>query len=508
MSSAFSIALSGLKAQSQAINTTGNNLANMNTNGFKGSMVDFEDMLSQAMGVAQGSQVGMGVSAPISSQLFTQGPITTSSSFLATAIQGNGFFVVRDANNQQLFRRDGDFTNDLNGGLETRTGERVQGWVADANGIINTSGVPSDIVLPTGAALPPTPTKNITTNINLDASATSYTVGGQTTYAPGAQVLAFQTSVGSANVTIAAGDTLATAISKINAQTANLGVYAYANSVGTGISFTGPSSFSVNATAPGVFAAAGNNVATGNASGTFGSFSTAVEAVDSLGESHELMFTLTKTGSNSWIYDVTMPASDLGGTGNPVSLLSAPGTLTFNTDGTLNSGGGAIALSNPTALADGAANLSINWNIASSGTGAITQYAQASNLSSPTHDGAPAAQLTQFSIQNGGQIVASFSNGKQKVVGQLGLASIQNPDSLQNVGNNNFAATSSTAAPALGAPQTGGRGQILGGSLEGSNVDMASEFTNLITYQSAYQANSRVISTADQMTQDLMNLIH
>ena len=76
------------------------------------------------------------------------------------------------------------------------------------------------------------------------------------------------------------------------------------------------------------------------------------------------------------------------------------------------------------------------------------------------------------------------------------------------MGNNNFAATGSTAAPAIGMPQTGGRGQILGGSLEGSNVDMATEFTNLIVYQSAYQASSRVITTANQMSQDLMNLIH
>jgi flagellar hook protein FlgE len=151
----------------------------------------------------------------------------------------------------------------------------------------------------------------------------------------------------------------------------------------------------------------------------------------------------------------------------------------------------------------------MNWNLANtSGAGAITQYSQPSSLASSTQDGAEAAQLTQVAIQNGGQVVATFSNGQQKVEGQLALAAIQNPGSLQNVGNNNFAATAETAAPAIGMPQTSGRGQILGGSLEGSNVDMATEFTNLIVYQSAYQASSRVISTADNMTQDLMNLIH
>ncbi len=154
MSSAFSIALSSLKAQSDAINTTGNNLANMNTLGFKGSNVDFEDLLSQAMGVAAGSQVGMGVSAPINNQIFTQGAIQSSTSPLATAIEGNGFFVVTDANNQQLFTRDGDFAISQSGVLQTQTGEKLQGWAATSSGI-NIAGAPGDIVLPTGAVLPP-----------------------------------------------------------------------------------------------------------------------------------------------------------------------------------------------------------------------------------------------------------------------------------------------------------------------------------------------------------------
>ena len=119
-----------------------------------------------------------------------------------------------------------------------------------------------------------------------------------------------------------------------------------------------------------------------------------------------------------------------------------------------------------------------------------------------------ASQLTSLGIQTGGQVVATFSNGQQKVEAQLALASIQNPDSLHNMGNNNFAATSQTATPAIGMPQSGGRGQIQGGAVESSNVDMATQFTNLIVYQSAYQAASKVITTADQMNQDLLQLIH
>jgi flagellar hook protein FlgE len=137
----------------------------------------------------------------------------------------------------------------------------------------------------------------------------------------------------------------------------------------------------------------------------------------------------------------------------------------------------------------------------------ITQYGE-NSTSSTSQDGAQAAQLSQVAIQNGGQVVATFSDGQQKIEAQLALATVQNPDSLSNVGNNNFAATSQTATPSVGLPQTGGRGQIEGGALEASTVDMATQFTNLIVYQSAYQAASRVITTADQMTQDLLNVIH
>ncbi len=142
-----------------------------------------------------------------------------------------------------------------------------------------------------------------------------------------------------------------------------------------------------------------------------------------------------------------------------------------------------------------------------SGSPLITQYSEASTSSS-TQDGAQGAQLSGIGIQNGGQVVATFSNGQQKVEAQLALASIQNPDSLNNVGNNNYSASGNTATPSIGMPQTGGRGQIDGGALEGSNVDLATQFTNLIVYQSAYQAASKVITTADQMTQDLLNVIH
>lgn len=422
MSSVFSIALSSLQAESEAINTTGNNLANMNTDGFKGSDVDFKDLFSQYIGNASSFQTGLGVSVPVNNQLFTQGAIQTTAAPLAAAIQGNGFFVVNSSSGQQLFTRDGNFTQNAQGILQTQTGEDVQGWTAAANGTINTSGPTGSIVLPAGTTLAPQATQNFTIGANLNAQGVAGTVTG--------------------------------------------------------------------------------------------TYSAPMQVVDSLGNTHNLTITFTRSAAspNTWSYDVTIPGGDLtGGTaGTQQSVLAAPGTVTFNTDGTMSTAGGTAPVAiNVNGLADGAANMSMNWNLFdANGNGQLTNYAQTSSLGSSKQDGNQAAQLNSVAISTGGAVVAIYSNGQQKVEAQLALAAIQNPTSLENVGNNNLSVSTLTATPAIGIPQTGGRGQILGGSLESSNVDMAKQFTNLIVYQSAYQASSRVISTANNMNQDLMQLIH
>jgi flagellar hook protein FlgE len=422
MSSVFSIALSSLQAESQAIDTTGNNLANLNTNGFKESIVDFKDLFSQYVGDSREFQSGLGVSAPINSALFSQGSIQSSQAPLAAAIQGNGFFVVNSPSGQQLFTRDGNFTQNSAGVLQTQTGEDVQGWLPGSDGTINASGPTSNIVLPAGANLPPSATTTFSIGANLSA-----------------------------------------------------------------------------------------NAAAGTSSGTFAA---PMQVVDSLGNTHNLTITFTRSTSNpsNWSYDVTIPGGDLsGGTpGTQQSVLASPGSVTFNSDGTLsNANGTAPVAVNINGLADGAANMSIQWSLFdSNNNGLLTEYAQTSGLSSSTQNGEQAAQLNSVAIQTGGQVLAVYSDGRQKVEAQLALAAIQNPTSLENVGNNNFATSTLSATPAIGAPQSGGRGQILGSSLESSNVDMATQFTNLIVYQTAYQASSRVITTANNITQDLLQLIH
>jgi flagellar hook protein FlgE len=412
MGTAFSTALSALNADSDAINVVGNNLANLNTTGFKASTADFSDVMAEQLGTGTSNgQVGLGV-GPISSiQEFTQGSITTTNGLLDAAIQGNGFFVVTDAANNQLYTRDGSFQLNAQGELQTATGQNVQGWTA-TNGVVNSNGPTGNIVVPTGSVIAPSATQNMSMNVNLDSS---------------------------------------TAVN--------------------------------------------------------GTFSAPIQVYDSEGGAHTLTVTFTETSAGNWGYNVTIPTADVtAGTSTSV----ATGTLTFDSNGNLTSpaAGSPIAIS-VTGLADGAATMNVNWNVYNSaGTPLITQYSQTSGMSDPVQDGFAAGQVSQVSIQNGGLIVANYTNGQQVTLGQLAIASIANPTSLNQVGDNNLQASAATAQAALGAAGTGGNGTVQGGALEASNTDMAAEFTKLLSYERSYQAASRVITTSDTLAQETVNLIH
>jgi len=204
---------------------------------------------------------------------------------------------------------------------------------------------------------------------------------------------------------------------------------------------------------------------------------------------------------------VTIPAADLTQGG---ATTIASGTMTFGPDGTLQTPTLANdpQVLNITGLADGASDLTINWNLYNNGTPTITQLAEASAVSGTTQNGNAAGQISNVNLQNGGLLVANYSNGQQVTVGQIALASIANPDSLSQVGDNNLAATASTAAPIVSAAGTGSVGQIEAGALESSTVNIAQEFSNLLTFQRSYQADSRVITTSDELAQETINLIH
>ena len=428
MNGAFSIALSSLQGNQDAISATGQNLANLNTTGYKGNAVEFRDLVAQSASATPGSQQGLGISKPIVQTFFSDGATQTSTSPFAAAIQGDGFFSVRSAaDGRQLFTRDGNFVLDKDGYLKTLSGEVVQGW-KENNGVLDT------------------------------------------------------TSSGPSNIKLAANTTSAPIATTAMSFTANL------------------------------------NAASSTAAGD-PEIAVPITAVDSLGASHSVQVMFSKTATTgSWDYSVSIPGDDLtAGTPGVPSVLQT-GSVSFNSDGTLLShteGGVTSPASTPvafsaTGLKNGANDLNVNWSLVGADaarTPLLSQFADKSQYDKPSQDGIPSGQITKVGMAAGGQIVATFSNGQTRAVAQLGLAKFVNNDALIPVGNNNFSASAFSSEVSIGTAGTKGLGEVISNALEGSNVDVATQFTNLITYQRGYQASSKVITTADQMLQDVMAII-
>ncbi len=413
MFTSFSTALSALNANSTAIDVVGNNLANMNTTGYKTNVISFHDLVSQSLGSGVGgTQVGSGVGRPTTLRQFSQGALQTTSGPLDAAIQGDGFFMVQTANGSNQFTRAGNFQVNSDGLLITATGERVQGW-SQVGGVLNTNVPPANLAVPVGSISAPIASKSMSFDMNLDASAVAGTPKG--------------------------------------------------------------------------------------------TFSTSIQLYDSLGVSHIATATFTKnaTTAGQWDYSITVPDSDLKNPFTPVT-----GSLTFDSNGKL----ATPAATDPSpqiqiqGFADGASDTTINWNLYNGTSARITQFAQPSVVTAVAQDGMAAAQLIRVGIGDNGKVLAEYSNGQQQVVGQLSMALVRNPGSLIAVGNNDYQVSGETAAPAVGVPGTGGLGTVSGGSLESSTVDIAREFTNLIVFQRGYQANSKVITTVDQLSQETIAL--
>ena len=246
-----------------------------------------------------------------------------------------------------------------------------------------------------------------------------------------------------------------------------------------------------------------------NASAVVGdTYSTPVTVYDSLGASHILTFTFTNTGANAWTYSLSLPTGDYtpaSGSTLPAGVV-ATGSLTFDGNGNLT-----LPTANVTGIAvpnltDGASDMSFAWKLFNGTTPVLSQVAAPSSTSATQQDGGSSGTLTNFSIGPDGTITGSFTNGKTAALGQLVLASFADEQGLQRAGNNDFTETLASGQAVIGAAGTGGRGTLAGGGLELSNVDIATEFANLIVAQRAFEANAKAVTTFDQITQDTINL--
>lgn len=414
--SAFYASLSGLNANSSALGVIGNNLANLNTIGFKGSSATFQDIFSSSLGglSTQGNgnpiQIGLGTRLGVVGQNFGQGSFQSTQNALDMAIQGSGFFTVLSTDGRTVYSRAGNFTRDNAGFLVNPGGGKVLGWNVDSTtGLINLSSTPSPIQIAAGFTTSALPTANIRMAINLDANQ------------------------------------------------------------------------SIAATAP--------------------HLTSPIQVYDSQGNLHTLNVQFTKTAANTWNYAIIDPTgtATIGGAG-------AAGPMTFNASGQLLT----PALPNP--------NFSVNWNNGTAaqtitwqvrdtgGNPIITQYASASGTNSSYQDGYGAGSLRDLSVDQNGVISGTFTNGQVLSLAQVALASFNNPNGLLQIGNTAWGQTLASGAPTVGIANAGGRGGILGANLELSNVDVAEEFTRLIVSQRGYQANSRVVTTTDQLLQETLNL--
>lgn len=405
----FSIALTGLQADTVALNTIGNNLANLNTTAFKTQSTTFSDLFYQNVGTTGSGdqlQVGMGTQVSGNATDFSQGGLSTTNSSTDMALSGNGFFMVEQGNNVQLTRA-GNFQLDQSGNLITSSGESVMGYGV-SNGAVNLNGGLVPMQLPVTASQPAQSTQNVSMTTSLDSTAA------------------------------------------------------------TGTSFSSP-----------------------------------VTLYDSLGGSQAATVSYTKTSPTTWTYDITLPSG--AATGTPVNNT---GTLTFNSSGTMISPTSNVAGVSFPGMADGAKNLSFNFNLYNSaGTPTITQTAGTSNTTATTQDGFAAGAYQSFTVGADGTISATFSNGQTTDIGQIAVATVVNQAGLARAGGNNYVATDVSGAVSAGVANVGGRGGIDGETLEQSNVDISAEFSDLIVAQRAFEANSKTVTTFDSVVQDAIGMI-
>jgi|HubBroStandDraft_1064217.scaffolds.fasta_scaffold00181_38 flagellar hook protein FlgE len=569
----FSIPLSGLDANSAALATTANNLANLNTIGYKDQQIQFADLFYQNLGTdGAGDPIQQGAGVQVSSQTsdFTQGDVSSTGIDTDVAINGNGFFVVQD-NGVQSYTRAGNFEVGTNNLLETADGQTVMGYPA-VNGVVSTSGGLGTLALGAGISSPAVTTANVSLTSNLDATdipgstystqATIYDSLGAAHQVTFTYTNADVAAVAAAPAEAATGTLTMAALPTAN-QTVTIGGETYTftttappgtgtNDVFIGATVAETTANLVNAVNANAADAAGTAGGAANQYGTgtvVNPDATAVDAgngvinftADVAGVAG---FTATSSGGgganeltwsagagangtaaitavpgvvNTWTYAVTLPGTDISGGGAaPVTL--ATGTLVFNGNGTLQSiapTGGGASTTNPTigvppggsVFADGANPLTFTWNLYdAAGTGLVTQTASPSSTTNIQQDGASSGTLQSFAIGSDGTISGSFSNGTTATLGQIALASFADEQGLSRNGDNTYSPTLASGQPTVGSPTSGGLGSITGGSLEASNVDIATEFANLIVAQRSYEANARVITTFDQIEQDTIAL--
>ncbi|EFL49548.1 fagellar hook-basal body protein [Solidesulfovibrio fructosivorans JJ]] len=516
--SAIWTGVSGLLSYSTGIANTGNNLANTGTTGYKSSRLLFADMISEmAGGTSDGSQIGTGVQVgSVSMTTSTGSPISASQS-MDMAINGErGYFVVKKpGTDKTYYTRDGAFNFDVNGYLTTETGLNVQGWAVDQTAVTAAKR--------TGTVLSQVPTTGTLTDIQIK----DYTSAAQATSAVTMITnLDGQTEPG----TLDATDPYFSMFKRYNADNS-------------------PPISNTAYSAP---------IKVYDSEGGTHTLTTYYSKVSD------------ENGKEYWEYMVTMPPEDDGSSttsGTSKAGVLMIGTLTFSAQGELEnetaftpsgsdptdlaswtqasldgsgnpklnatfrsaSNSSNILSSQPIVYKDGLSSSNASWSASAPATAAdigtltsanagfnsantknaatcTSNYSTSSYTASSTQDGYASGTLLSTSVDENGVISGTFSNGQTIELFVVGLADFVNPTDLYREGNNLLSATKESGDASLGRANSGVFDSVSGYTLESSNVDMATEMVNLITLQRAFQSNSKVVTTADEMMQKALEI--
>jgi flagellar hook protein FlgE len=415
--------VSALRNHQTMMDVIGNNIANVNTAGFKASRASFSELYSQTIqnasrptttsGGTNAMQVGLGMSVSSLDMSFNQGSIERTNNDLDLAVFGGGFFVVNN-NGQTMYTRDGQFKWDADGRVVTGNGAILQGKMADATGVVPSGTTLEDIKIDSGIKSPAVATTAIKFAGNLNS--------GDKVYSAGPPV-------------------------------------------------------------------EGNQV------------KTTAEAYDSLGNKITIALTFTKTAEQNWDWSAVIPAATTGGTATPVGT----GTITFNAEGRLASPAQSPTVTiTPTSGAN-PLNLELNFGTVGEFSG-ITGSDSASDsiVKMSSRDGNASGTLLGVAFDASGNIRGTFSNGSLQTLGQIMLAEFNNPGGLMRAGDNAYTLSANSGTEVLVQP--GESSTLNPGAIEQSNVDLADEFTKMITAQRGFQASARVITTSDEFLQEVVNL--
>lgn len=540
--------VSGLNANMSKLSVIGNNIANVNTVGFKSSRVTFSDILSQSTGSGT-DQIGLGVKMSSIQRMFSQGAFQTTGNNLDMAISGDGFFIASDpVLNQSYYTRAGQFQTDKNGYITNPEGLRLRGYMADGGVLQNTI---SDLQISTNVIEPnATTSATLTANLDSNAGITGYvfttgsneqiefSIDGGTSWltaslvtdgglSSGNAYTGEEVAAGISNALETANGTSDTYTVSYDDQTGKFSITNDSSNSGT-LVLDWSDANSTSASILGFSAASSGSIAAGssdtsdNAGGEFSlskagdttNFSSPITVYDSLGNSHvvTLYFRKDSLGStgNTWEWYAVVGGED---TTSGSKEVQAQGSITFNTSGALYS---ESAITYPTGGFDFEGgplqNQSITFDFGTgitqggSGTDGTTQYGTNSGVSSLTQDGYSSGSLQRISVKQDGAISGVFSNGRALTLGKVLLADFANPVALSSEGNNLYSETLDSGQPLIGQPGSSGRGLLQSSTLELSNVDIAHEFVSMITAQRGFQANSKIITTTDELLAELVNL--